>query len=129
MADLAPVKPLLVLRPWPLHGISFPAGGAPVTLSGGHWSPAPYKSWKGGPLSAFRPAPVARHRRAPVKPIAVVAAEPLELRRLFAAGALDPPFGNGGGAAVDYNGLNENVGKVLVQPDQKVLISGSTGSV
>src|SRR3954468_14595809 len=49
MADLAPVKPLLVLRPWPLHGFSFPAGGAPVTLSGGHWSPAPYKSWKGDP--------------------------------------------------------------------------------
>jgi uncharacterized delta-60 repeat protein len=59
----------------------------------------------------------------------LVAAERLELRRLFAGGALDTTFGDGGAAAADYHRLNENVGRVLVQPDQKVLVCGSTGDV
>jgi uncharacterized delta-60 repeat protein len=52
--------------------------------------------------------------------------EVLEPRRLLSAGDLDPTFGTDGAAAADYLGNNENFGAMLVQPDGKVLLAGST---
>jgi uncharacterized delta-60 repeat protein len=45
---------------------------------------------------------------------------------LAAAGQLDPSFGTGGKAVVDYGGNNDSGSGVAVQPDGKVVIVGNT---
>src|SRR5688572_10523013 len=52
--------------------------------------------------------------------------ESLERRALFAAGDLDPSFGNGGIASFDY-GDKDHGADVVVQRDGKVVVVGQTG--
>jgi uncharacterized delta-60 repeat protein len=52
--------------------------------------------------------------------------ESLERRALFAAGDLDPTFGNGGIASFDYGDKDQGA-DVVVQRDGKVVVVGQTG--
>src|SRR5688572_24496963 len=57
---------------------------------------------------------------------------PLEPRRLFAAGVLDPTFGGEGFIVRDFDGrTNDNVSDLVVQPDGKVVavVPGNGGAV
>ena len=57
---------------------------------------------------------------------------PLEPRRLFAAGVLDPTFGGEGYIVRDFDGrTNDNVSDIVVQPDGKVVavVPGNGGAV
>ena len=53
--------------------------------------------------------------------------ERLEPRRLLAAGALDPTFGDGGEAFIPVPVSPVNIGDVLIQPDGKILIGSISG--
>lgn len=67
-----------------------------------------------------------RRARAHASNWLLVVPEPLEPRRLLSAGDLDATFGTGGAAAVDSDGNNEQLGAMLVQPDGRILLAGSS---
>jgi uncharacterized delta-60 repeat protein len=48
------------------------------------------------------------------------------LARYNPDGSLDTSFGAGGGVTTDFNGLNDDVFAVLVQPDEKIVAVGSS---
>jgi uncharacterized delta-60 repeat protein len=52
--------------------------------------------------------------------------EPLEDRRMFSSGALDPSFANGGFAYTNFGGVQVNGNAVAVQPNGKTVIVGGS---
>ncbi len=77
--------------------------------------------------------PRGRASRASVVTNAVRFVQPLEPRRLMAAGDLDTTFGGNGGVLVDFTGTGVGVGAdfasaVVVQPDGRIILAGNSGS-